>query len=64
MNRERLGRGAEQLHLRFYGKPTKTGSLGNEFDFAGQQTDATGLHYLRARNMDHESPGAYELLPA
>lgn len=35
-----------------YGKPTKTGSLPNEFDFAGQQTDGTGLQYLRARYMD------------
>ena len=25
-----------------YGTPTKTGSLANEFDFAGQQTDGTG----------------------
>ncbi len=31
-----------------YGKPTKTGSLANEFDFAGQQTDGTGLQYLEA----------------
>jgi RHS repeat-associated protein len=35
-----------------YGTPTKTGSLGNEFDFAGQQTDGTGLQYLRARCYD------------
>ena len=35
-----------------YGTPTKTGSLGNEFDFAGQQTDGTGLQYLRARYYD------------
>lgn len=35
-----------------YGKPTKTGSLANEFDFAGQQTDGTGLQYLRARYYD------------
>jgi RHS repeat-associated protein len=35
-----------------YGTPTKTGSLANEFDFAGQQTDGTGLQYLRARYMD------------
>jgi RHS repeat-associated protein len=35
-----------------YGTPTKTGSLSNEFDFAGQQTDGTGLQYLRARYMD------------
>jgi RHS repeat-associated protein len=35
-----------------YGKPTATGSLANEFDFAGQQTDPTGLQYLRARYMD------------
>ncbi len=36
-----------------YGEPTVTGSLANEFDFAGQQTDAsTGLQYLRARYYD------------
>jgi RHS repeat-associated protein len=35
-----------------YGTPTKTGSLSNEFDFAGQQTDGTGLQYLRARYYD------------
>jgi RHS repeat-associated protein len=36
-----------------YGAPTKTGSLANEFDFAGQQTDgSTGLQYLRARYVD------------
>ncbi|MGE0600431.1 MAG: RHS repeat domain-containing protein [Dehalococcoidia bacterium] len=29
-----------------------SGSLGNEFDFAGQQTDGTGLQYLRARYYD------------
>jgi hypothetical protein len=34
-----------------YGKPTVTGSLSNEFDFAGQQTDATGLQYLRAASI-------------
>jgi RHS repeat-associated protein len=38
-----------------YGKPTKTGALANEFDFAGQQTDGTGLQYLRARYMDPET---------
>jgi RHS repeat-associated protein len=38
-----------------YGKPTVTGSLSNEYDFAGQQTDATGLQYLRARYMDPET---------
>ena len=38
-----------------YGKPTATGSLSNEFDFAGQQTDPTGLQYLRARYMDPET---------
>ncbi len=39
-----------------YGEPTVTGSLANEFDFAGQQTDAdTGLQYLRARYMDPET---------
>ena len=36
-----------------YGEPTITGSLANEFDFAGQQTDgSTGLQYLRARYYD------------
>ncbi len=36
-----------------YGEPTATGSLANEFDFAGQQTDgSTGLQYLRARYYD------------
>ncbi|MCC6959005.1 MAG: RHS repeat-associated core domain-containing protein [Dehalococcoidia bacterium] len=35
-----------------YGTPSKTGSLANEFDFAGQQTDGTGLQYLRARYYD------------
>ena len=36
-----------------YGKPTVTGTMSNEFDFAGQETDpSTGLHYLRARHMD------------
>jgi RHS repeat-associated protein len=39
-----------------YGEPTVTGSLGNEFDFAGQQTDpSTGLQYLRARYYDPQS---------
>lgn len=34
-------------------QPTVTGSLANEFDFAGQQTDgSTGLQYLRARYYD------------
>ncbi len=35
-----------------YGEPTVTGSLANEFDFAGQQTDPTALQYLRARYYD------------
>ena len=36
-----------------YGKKaSSTGSQANEFDFAGQQTDATGLQYLRARYYD------------
>jgi RHS repeat-associated protein len=39
-----------------YGDPTVTGSLPNEYDFAGQGTDAsTGLQYLRARYMDPET---------
>ncbi|MEX0784304.1 MAG: RHS repeat-associated core domain-containing protein [Dehalococcoidia bacterium] len=38
-----------------YGKATATGTLANEFDFAGQQTDPTGLQYLRARYMDPET---------
>jgi RHS repeat-associated protein len=38
-----------------YGKPTASGGLANEFDFAGQQTDPTGLQYLRARYMDPET---------
>ncbi|OAI39477.1 hypothetical protein AYO38_07550 [bacterium SCGC AG-212-C10] len=38
-----------------YGKPSKTGTLANEFDFAGQQTDDTGLQYLRARYMDPQT---------
>ncbi|MCL4231899.1 MAG: hypothetical protein KJ053_09970 [Dehalococcoidia bacterium] len=38
-----------------YGKPTATGTLANEFDFAGQQTDPTGLQYLRARYMDPDT---------
>jgi RHS repeat-associated protein len=38
-----------------YGKPTASGALTNEFDFAGQQTDPTGLQYLRARYMDPET---------
>ncbi|MCC6232864.1 MAG: RHS repeat-associated core domain-containing protein [Chloroflexi bacterium] len=29
-----------------------TGSLANEFNFAGQQTDGTGLQYLRPRYYD------------
>ena len=39
-----------------YGKKTSsTGSQANEFDFAGEQTDPTGLQYLRARYMDPET---------
>ncbi|MBE7519744.1 MAG: RHS repeat protein [Thermoflexaceae bacterium] len=38
-----------------YGKPTVTGALPNEYDFAAQQTDPTGLQYLRARYMDPET---------
>ncbi|MCL4243292.1 MAG: RHS repeat-associated core domain-containing protein [Dehalococcoidia bacterium] len=32
-----------------------SGGLSNEFDFAGQQTDPTGLQYLRARYYDPET---------
>jgi len=36
-----------------YGEVTGgSGTLANEFGFAGQQTDATGLQYLRARYYD------------
>jgi RHS repeat-associated protein len=39
-----------------YGEVTGgSGGLANEFDFAGQQTDATGLQYLRARYYDPET---------
>ena len=39
-----------------YGKKTSSsGSQANEFDFAGQQTDPTGLQYLRARYYDPET---------
>jgi RHS repeat-associated protein len=38
-----------------YGKPTATGTLANEYDFAGQETDGTGLQYLRARYMDPDT---------
>ena len=39
-----------------YGEVTGgSGSQGNEFDFAGRQTDATGLQYLRARYYDPET---------
>ena len=39
-----------------YGEVTGgSGSLPNEFDFAGQQTDGTGLQYLRARYYDPET---------
>ena len=38
-----------------YGEATPTGALANEFDFAGQQTDGTGLQYLRARYYDPET---------
>lgn len=39
-----------------YGTPTSaTGSQDNEFDFAGQQTDPSGLQYLRARYYDTET---------
>ncbi|MBK7127665.1 MAG: RHS repeat protein [Dehalococcoidia bacterium] len=35
-----------------YGEATPSGGPANEFDFAGQQTDGTGLQYLRARYYD------------
>ncbi|MBK7127581.1 MAG: hypothetical protein IPH65_16945, partial [Dehalococcoidia bacterium] len=38
-----------------YGEATASGGLSNEFDFAGQQTDGTGLQYLRARHFDPET---------
>jgi RHS repeat-associated protein len=39
-----------------YGEVTGgSGALANEFDFAGQQTDGTGLQYLRARYYDPET---------
>lgn len=38
-----------------YGKPTATGALPNEYDFAAQQTYPTGLQYLRARYMDPDT---------
>jgi len=38
-----------------YGEATPSGGLANEFDFAGQQTDGTGLQYLRARYYDPET---------
>ena len=41
-----------------YGKTTSaTGSQANDFQFAGQQTDATGLQYLRARYYDPATGG-------
>src|SRR3990172_11383253 len=40
-----------------YGKPAATGTLANEFDFAGEQTDPTGLQYLRARYYDPVAGG-------
>jgi RHS repeat-associated protein len=39
-----------------YGKVTaSSGAQANDFQFAGQQTDATGLQYLRGRYMDPET---------
>ncbi|MBI2767785.1 MAG: hypothetical protein HYX53_17960 [Chloroflexi bacterium] len=39
-----------------YGKTTAaSGSQANEFQFAGQQTDGTGLQYLRARYYDPDT---------
>lgn len=50
--------GAAQKSYQYdvYGEVTGgSGSLSNEFDFAGQQTDPTGLQYLRARYYDPET---------
>ena len=49
------GSGVVQTSYQYdvYGEVTGgSGSLSNEFDFAGQQTDPTGLQYLRARYYD------------
>ncbi|MBI2767788.1 MAG: RHS repeat-associated core domain-containing protein [Chloroflexi bacterium] len=41
-----------------YGKTaTSSGTQANDFQFAGQQTDGTGLQYLRARYYDPETGG-------
>ncbi len=41
-----------------YGKTTaSSGAQANDFQFAGQQTDPTGLQYLRARYYDPETGG-------
>jgi RHS repeat-associated protein len=41
-----------------YGKTTSaSGSQANDFQFAGQQTDVTGLQYLRARYYDPATGG-------
>ena len=50
--------GASQKSYQYdvYGEVTGgSGALSQEFDFAGQQTDATGLQYLRARYYDPET---------
>ncbi|MCK6566004.1 MAG: hypothetical protein L6Q80_14840 [Dehalococcoidia bacterium] len=49
------GKVAKSYTYDVYGKPTATGALPNEYDFAGQQSDPTGLQYLRARYMDPET---------
>ncbi|MGE0601238.1 MAG: RHS repeat-associated core domain-containing protein [Dehalococcoidia bacterium] len=47
------GNSQKSYEFDVYGEVTGgSGSLGNEFDFAGQQTDGTGLQYLRARYYD------------
>ena len=50
------GNSSRSYQYDVYGEVTGgSGSLASEFDFAGQQTDATGLQYLRARYYDPET---------